>query len=43
MNDSVRFEGFNHSFEQPVSIEPAQILLVGFEKENGFVLSGGQK
>ena len=43
MNDSVRIEGFNHELEQSVSIDPAQILLVGFETDQGFVLSGGRK
>lgn len=43
MNDSVRIEGFNHQLERPVKINPAQILLVGFESDQGFVLSGGQK
>ena len=43
MNDSVRIEGFNHELEQSVSIDPAQILLVGFEPDQGFVLSGGRK
>lgn len=38
MNDSVRVEGFNHSFEQQVSIDPAQILLVGFDSRAGFVI-----
>jgi hypothetical protein len=40
MNDSVRVEGFNHSFEQQVSVDPAQILLVGFESPQGFVIKG---
>ena len=42
MNDSVRVEGFNHSFEQQVSIDPAQILLVGFDSRQGFVIRGVQ-
>ncbi|MGI9308631.1 MAG: hypothetical protein ACR2P6_05170 [Gammaproteobacteria bacterium] len=42
MNDSVRVEGFNHSFEQQVSIAPAQILLVGFDSRQGFLISGSQ-
>ena len=41
MNDSVRIEGFNHELEQTVHIEPAQILLVGFEGKSGFILNGG--
>ncbi len=36
MNDSVRIEGFNYSFEQDVNIEPAQILLVDFDTNKGF-------
>ncbi len=43
MNDSVRVEGFNHSLEQEVVIDPAQILLIGFESDRGFVLSGGRE
>ena len=42
MNDSVRVEGFNHSFERQVSIDPAQILLVGFDSRQGFIISGPQ-
>jgi len=42
MNDSVRIEGFNHSFEREVSIDPAQILLVGFDSRQGFVIRGAQ-
>jgi hypothetical protein len=42
MNDSVRVEGFNHSFEQQVSVDPAQILLVGFELRRGFVIKDEQ-
>ena len=38
MNDSVRIEGFNHQFAQMVSIEPAQILLIGFDSKRGFVI-----
>jgi len=40
MNDSVRVEGFSHSFERQVSIDPAQILLVGFDAGQGFVIRG---
>jgi len=43
MNDSVRVEGFNHSFEQQVSVNPAQILLVGFEQRHGFVIKAAKK
>lgn len=38
MNDSVRVEGFNHNFEQQVNVDPAQILLVGFEPRRGFII-----
>jgi len=38
MNDSVRVEGFNHSLEQEISIDPAQILLVGFKSGQGFII-----
>ena len=41
MNDSVRIEGFNHQFEKPVSIGPAQILLVSFDPNKGFLFNGG--
>ena len=40
LNDSVRVEGFNFVFEEPIDLAPAQILLVGFDKERGFVLRG---
>lgn len=40
MNDSVRVEGFNHSFERQVRIDPAQILLVSFDARQGFVIRG---
>jgi hypothetical protein len=43
MNDSVRVEGFNHQFGQVVNIEPAQILLVEFNKKQGFVITPDQK
>ena len=43
MNDSVRIEGFNHSFEREVSIDPAQILLVGFDPGQGFVIRGAHQ
>ena len=43
MNDSVRIEGFNHEFEREVSIEPAQILLIGFRSGHGFVLNGDRE
>lgn len=42
MNDSVRIEGFNHSFERQISVDPAQILLVGFDSMHGFVIKGAK-
>jgi len=42
MNDSVRVEGFNHSFERQVSIDPAQILLVSFQNGQGFIIDDGR-
>ena len=36
MNDSVRVEGFNHQFEEMVSIDHAQILLIVFNSKQGF-------
>lgn len=41
MNDSVRIEGFNHNLEQPLNLEPAQVLLVGFDSRRGFIVSQG--
>jgi hypothetical protein len=38
MNDSLREDGFNHQFEQVVSLAPAQILLLGFNTKQGFVI-----
>jgi hypothetical protein len=38
MDDSVRKEGFDHTFEQNVTIEPQQIMLVEFEPLKGFVV-----
>jgi len=38
MDDSVRNEGFNHTFEQNVNINPQQILLVEFDSLTGFVI-----
>jgi hypothetical protein len=43
MNDSVRIEGFNHQFGQVVTIEPAQILLIGFDSKRGFVIKPALK
>lgn len=43
MNDSVRIEGFNHQLNQQVHISPARILLVGFDNQQGFVLSGDRR
>ena len=38
MNDSVRKQGFNHTFAQDINVKPAQIFLVGFDLEKGFVI-----
>ena len=38
MNDSVRVEGFNHQFARLVTVEPAQILLIGFDLKSGFII-----
>jgi hypothetical protein len=38
MNDSVRQQGFNHSFNQQITISPAQIVLIDFDTEKGFVV-----
>lgn len=38
MDDSVLKEGFDHVFEQDVSIKPAQILLIGFDSTKGFIV-----
>jgi hypothetical protein len=38
MNDSVRIDGFNHQLSQVVNVEPAQILLIGFDSKQGFVI-----
>jgi hypothetical protein len=36
MDDSVRDEGFNHQLAADVSLQPGQILLVGYDNEQGF-------
>ena len=36
MDDSVRKQGFNHTFEKDINIDPAQILLVEFDSLTGF-------
>lgn len=41
MNDSVRVKGFNHKLEQQLKIDPAQILLVGFDSRHGFIIREG--
>jgi len=38
MDDSVRKEGFDYTFEQDINIKPAQILLVNFDSQKGFVI-----
>ena len=41
MNDSIRIDGFNHVFDESVTVAPAQVLLIGFDKKAGFVLNDG--
>ncbi|MEE8364691.1 MAG: hypothetical protein V3R76_02810 [Gammaproteobacteria bacterium] len=41
MNDNVRIKGFNHSLEQQVTIDPAQILLIDFDPRKGFIIRDG--
>ncbi len=36
MDDSVRKQGFNHTMEQKISIDPAHILLIKFDSVKGF-------
>jgi hypothetical protein len=36
MDDSVRKQGFNHSIEKNISIDPAHILLIEFDSVKGF-------
>jgi hypothetical protein len=38
MNDSVRVDGFNHQLVKVVTVEPAQILLIEFDAQQGFVI-----
>jgi hypothetical protein len=38
MDDSVRKKGFDYVFEQDISIKPAQVLLVSFNSQKGFVI-----
>jgi hypothetical protein len=38
MDDSVRQQGFNHTLEQDINLNPAQILLVEFEPLKGFFI-----
>ncbi len=37
MNDSVRVKGYNYTHEQTVQLEPAQLLFIDFNTEDGFV------
>ncbi len=39
MDDSVRKEGFDYVLKQQVLINPAKILLIGFDSGRGFVIS----
>ena len=38
MEDNVRQDGFDYTFEQEIDIEPAKILLLGFNSDKGFVV-----
>ena len=38
MDDSVRKEGFDYTFGQDINLKPAQILLVSFNPQKGFVI-----
>lgn len=38
MEDNVRNEGYDYEFEQEISVDPSQILLVDFDAEKGFVV-----
>lgn len=38
MDDSVRNEGFNYTFEKEIQIKPSHILLVDFDSATGFVI-----
>ena len=38
MEDSVRKDGFDYTFKQEIDIQPAKILLLGFESGKGFVV-----
>lgn len=42
MNDSVRIPDFNHVLVQRVTVAPAEVLLVGFDKKRGFVVDAGR-
>ncbi|HFC53843.1 MAG TPA: hypothetical protein ENJ43_05375 [Gammaproteobacteria bacterium] len=37
MNDSVRVEGYNYSYEQTATLAPGQLLFIDFNTETGFV------
>ncbi len=38
MDDSVRKEGFDHTFEQDINIAPTKILLFAFDSQRGFIV-----
>ncbi len=38
MDDSVREQGFDHTLQQDINLDSAQILLVSFNSEKGFVI-----
>lgn len=41
MDDSVRDDGFEHDFDEPVEVGPAEILLIGFDVNRGFSITSG--
>ena len=38
MEDNIRQDGFDYTFKQEIDIEPAKVLLLGFESGKGFVV-----
>ncbi len=36
MNDSVHKDGFNHQYQQKIELTPAQLMVIGFDKSDGF-------
>ena len=40
MNDSIHIEGFNHRLDRAVTVPAGRVLLVDFDRDSGFVLTG---